>query len=91
VIGPRDLWRGEVLAVDGGRCTIKIPRLNGDRTLTGVRFVIPIGGPDTPVGATSVSVGEESLALRPLEVGDEVLVGLLEGSRDAPVVLGRLS
>lgn len=88
---PTGVWAGQIVAIDGGRCAIRIPQLTGDRVHQTVRFVLPLGAPDAAVGATSAPVGDEDLALRPLHVGDEVLVGFLNGSRDRPVVLGRLT
>lgn len=87
--GPTDIYRGEIVAVDGNRCTLKIPRLSKNPYKL-VPIVQPIGAPDAAPGVTSIAVGEGSLTLRPLQAGDKVAVALIEGSRDFPIVLGRL-
>lgn len=87
---PVGQYRAVVKAIDGTVAKVTITRLTG----TGIyaaRILLPVGGPSATFGATSVAVGSNSLALRPLQVDDEVLVGFLEGDRDHPIVLGRLA
>lgn len=85
------LWRAEVTSVSGATCTIEIHRLTGTRTARYVPICLPLGGVDAGLGDTSAPAGDSTVALRPLEVGDQVLVGLLEGSWEHPIVLGRIA
>jgi hypothetical protein len=87
---PTGVYRAVVKAVDGAQVKVTVTRLGGASLYT-ARLVLPVGAPDAALGATDVAVGDASLALRPLQVDDEVLVAFLEGDRDHVIVLGRLA
>lgn len=88
---PMGNYRGVVAAISGTTAKVTITRLGGPNVYVEARILLPVGGPAATFGATSLALGDDTLPLRPLQVGDEVLVGFLEGDRDHPIVLGRLA
>lgn len=50
----------------------------------------PVRTPSAPARAMAFMAGKERGAYFPFEVGDEVLVGFIDGDIDSPVILGAL-
>jgi hypothetical protein len=88
---PSGVYRAVVAAITGTTAKVTITRLGGPNVYVDARILLPVGGPDATFAATSLALGDDTLPLRPLEAGDEVLVAFLEGDRDHPIVLGRLA
>jgi hypothetical protein len=87
---PSGVFVGTLRAIDGTRGKVQVHHLSGPG-LYRARIALSPGLPNAAFGATSIAVGPNSLALRPLQVDDEVLVAFLEGRTDEVVILARLA
>jgi len=87
---PAGVYRATIRAIDGPVAKVQVHNLLGANILP-ARLTVSAGIVDAAVGAVEAPADEGTVALRPLQVDDEVIVGFLEGRIENLVILGRLA
>jgi hypothetical protein len=79
------LWHGTVVDVDGDIAHVEIPRLAAGFR---VKVTVSEGWWSSTVHTSTNSLHSHTVA-SPLAIGDDVIVGFLEGNVELAVILGR--